>query len=80
MDCYHAGGSKLGDRRLFDELQATGICDGPELRVRAESNEDRPNMVPDGGFNDAELIRDDLGRDAIGQQLKDFLLPRRQQS
>jgi hypothetical protein len=48
--------------------------------VRAESNEDRPNMVPDGGFNDAELIRDDLGRDAIGQQLKDFLLPRRQQS
>jgi hypothetical protein len=53
-------------------LQATGRCDGFELGVRVDSK-DRPNVVPDSRFY--ELGCDGLGRDAVGQKVKDFCVP-----
>jgi hypothetical protein len=47
--------------------------------VCAESDEDRPNVVPDGRFDDPEPRRDGLRGDAVGQKAKHFLLPRREQ-
>jgi hypothetical protein len=40
---------------LFNESQATCVCDGLQLGVRVESEEDRPSVVPDGRLYDPEL-------------------------
>ena len=56
-------------RRLFNVPQATGVCDGLELGVCAESDEDRANVVADSHLYDSEAGCDDLGGDAFGQKL-----------
>jgi hypothetical protein len=42
--------------------------------VRADSNEDRPDVIPNGRLDDPELGRDDLGRDTLGEKLEHLLL------
>ena len=56
-------------RRLFNVPQTTGVCDGLELGVCAESDENRANVVADSRFYEPEAGCDDLGGDTFGQKL-----------